>query len=103
MRLEKGEADAGLILLFTCLFLLGIFSRIPRFLEAWRVAVIELEKKPQQETIDIFQNQWKSPSPRIDFGALRGQQKEAEAICIVGYEILSEKDYGSLDCSSKPN
>jgi hypothetical protein len=59
------------------------------------------EALDEEEARDVsaLGQSWPSFVPRIDYGAYRHKNRDAEALCLIGREKLSEKDFKILRCN----
>ncbi len=51
------------------------------------------------EDFEAFGETWPAPVPRIDYGAYRQKNRDAEALCLIGRAKLSQKDFETLRCN----
>ncbi len=101
---QRGEIDWIVVLGFVVVFEFWQLLILQKTANTWAKSYQLLEsesQKPISEESSEFEalgQSWKSPRPRIDYGANNQRKKDAEALCIIGREMLLEMDFKSLRC-----
>ncbi len=99
---EQGDVDLVLVLFLVLGFVFKVSDGHLKILLSWKKGAEELsrwEAAPIEEaSLPLLGESVESPLPKIDYGAYRQRNRDAEALCIIVRENLSETESKRYTC-----